>query len=64
MFPMIVNLATGDTAFAIRDFVRKHPDQQSQLSHNALKSVAVWEGTLKWEKSTSSNATEPAAPDA
>ena len=63
VFRMLVNLTTGYTACAIRDFIRKHPDQQETLSDNVLQSIAIWEDTLKWEKSPSFNPFDPAKPE-
>ena len=59
LFRMLANLATGYTALAIRDFTQKHPDQQAALSGNVRKCIAIWEDTLRWEKSSSFNVADP-----
>ena len=57
---MLVNLATGYTAFAIRDFTEKYPDQQAKLSGTSSKNcIAIWADTLTWEKSSSFNVNDP-----
>ena len=59
LFRMLVNLATGYTAFAIRDFTEKYPDQQAKLSDRVQKCIAIWADTLTWEKSSSFNVNDP-----
>ena len=49
---MLVNIATGYTALAIRDFIRLFPDQQGKLPEKAIESISLWEEILKWEKLT------------
>lgn len=49
LFRMLANVATGYTAFAIRDFVRLFPDQTSALSPDVHRYIAEWEQILKWD---------------
>ena len=47
----LVGTATGYTALATRDFVRLVPDQEVKLDAKIKECIAVWQETLKWEKS-------------
>lgn len=47
---MLVNIATGYTALAIRDFIRLFPDQEDKLPDTVKESISLWEDMFKWEK--------------
>lgn len=46
----LVGLATGYAALAIRDFVRRFPDQQTSLTDDVREIIGHWEEIMKWEK--------------
>lgn len=46
---VLVSLATGYLAKAVRDFVRLFPDQESTLSPLSTETVGMWQEILKWD---------------
>jgi hypothetical protein len=53
---MLVDLATGYTAIAIRDYSRRFPDQRDLLPANVRECIQIWEETFKWENNPWFNA--------
>ena len=49
LFRMLTSVATGYSAFAVRDFARLFPDQEADLSPEVRKCILEWEDIFKWE---------------
>jgi hypothetical protein len=47
---VLVSLATGYSALAVRDFIRLFPDQEISVPPDIKECIAEWEEIFKWKK--------------
>lgn len=50
LFKTLVQLATGYSALAIRDFASRFPDARSHIAAEVVQTIRFWEELMKWDK--------------